>query len=136
MIVYGVAANVSIARLFIAGVLPGLLLVALFSGYVVVWALLHPGADAARRSRAMAWAEKLRRLRLPAAGGAADRRRDRLDLCAAIATPTEAAALGVVGALLIAAVTGALGWDTFRDSLLGATRTSCMIGFILARRRS
>src|SRR6266571_1008611 len=42
MIVYGVSANVSIAQLFIAGVIPGLVLAALFSGYIVVWALFHP----------------------------------------------------------------------------------------------
>ena len=47
MIVYGVAADVSIAQLFIAGVLPGIMLAALFSGYIVVWALRNPGARAA-----------------------------------------------------------------------------------------
>src|SRR5437762_1842460 len=43
MIVYGVSANVSISQLFIAGVIPGLILASLFSGYIVVWALFHPG---------------------------------------------------------------------------------------------
>src|SRR5256886_503144 len=42
MIVYGVSADVSITRLFIAGVIPGLLLAALFMGYTIVWALIHP----------------------------------------------------------------------------------------------
>ena len=51
MIVYGVSAEVSIAQLFIAGVLPGILLALLFSGYLVVWALLPPEAGAAARSR-------------------------------------------------------------------------------------
>ena len=58
MIVYGVTANVSIAQLFIAGVIPGILLAALFSGYIVVWALLNPdaipAADAADDVRAEA----------------------------------------------------------------------------------
>ena len=49
MIVYGVSAEVSIAQLFIAGVLPGILLALLFSGYLVVWALLNPQAGAAAR---------------------------------------------------------------------------------------
>ena len=44
MIVYGVTANVSIAQLFIAGIIPGIMLAALFSGYIVVWALANPGA--------------------------------------------------------------------------------------------
>ena len=43
MIVYGVSADVSIAKLFMAGVLPGIMLASLFSGYLVVWALLNPG---------------------------------------------------------------------------------------------
>jgi C4-dicarboxylate transporter DctM subunit len=129
MIVYGVSANVSIARLFIAGVLPGLLLVALLMGYIAVWALLHP-----RRMPAtiedMPWRERLQRLSLllpvvlliVAVIGS---------IYAGFATPTEAASLGVAGALLIALVTGGLTWDAFKESLYGATRTSCMIGFIL-----
>ena len=43
LIVYGVAANVSIAKLFLAGVIPGLMLGLLFSAYIVVWSLLRPG---------------------------------------------------------------------------------------------
>ena len=50
MVVYAVAAEVSILKVFLAGFLPGLLLMALFSGYIVVWALLNPEQDAARRS--------------------------------------------------------------------------------------
>src|SRR3546814_9213077 len=43
MIVYGVAADVSISKLFIAGIFPGMLLAGLFMGYIAIWALLHPG---------------------------------------------------------------------------------------------
>ena len=129
MIVYGVSANVSIARLFIAGVLPGLTLVALLMGYIGAWALLHPRRMPSR-IEGMTWRERMERLGmlLPVV----------LLIVAVIgsiyggyATPTEAASLGVAGALIIALATGGLTWEAFKESLYGATRTSCMIGFIL-----
>ncbi|MHB1124666.1 MAG: TRAP transporter large permease [Ramlibacter sp.] len=129
MIVYGVAAQVSVARLFIAGVLPGLLLMVLFSGYVMAWALLNkdkiPAAGLALR-----FAAKIRATRrlipvvlliLGVIGS----------IYAGYATATEAAAIGVVGALLIAGFSGMLNRATLLDSLLGAVRTSTMIFFIL-----
>ena len=130
MIVYGVAANVSIAHLFIAGVVPGLLLATLFSGYIVVWALLHPGKVPTAAIRTTL-SQKLYASRhlipvvllIAAVLGS---------IYTGIATATEAAAFGVVGALLISAVQGSLNWTTFRDSLLGATRLYCMIALILA----
>ena len=130
MIVYGVSANVSIARLFIAGVVPGLLLALLFSGYIVVWSLLNPGKVPAIVERTTV-AQKLYASRhlIPVVlliglvlGS----------IYAGVATATEAAAFGVVGALVISAVQGSLNWTTFRDSLLGATRLYCMIALILA----
>jgi len=130
MIVYGVAANVSIAQLFIAGVLPGLLLGGLFMGYTIVWALLHPDqippADAA-----MTFLEKLKASRnlIPVMALIASVLGS---IYSGIATATESAALGVVGALLIAGFQGQLKWQQFRDSLLGATRLYCMIALILA----
>lgn len=130
MIVYGVTAEVSIAQLFIAGVVPGLLLAALFMGYVIVWALLNPDKvpPADRRTTLL---EKLSESRslipvvllIVAVLGS---------IYAGIATATEAAAVGVVGALVLSAVQGSLSWATFRDSLLGATRLYCMIALILA----
>jgi tripartite ATP-independent transporter DctM subunit len=130
MIVYGVTANVSIAKLFIAGVLPGLLLAGLFMGYTIVWALAHPGAIPPA-DRHYTFLEKISESRnlIPV-----------VSLIAAvlgsiytgIATATEAAALGVVGSLLIAALQRVLTWEAFRDSLLGATRLYCMIALILA----
>ncbi|MEO8081787.1 MAG: TRAP transporter large permease subunit [Caldimonas sp.] len=130
MIVYGVAADVSIAQLFIGGMIPGLLLAALFSLYIGGWSLVHadqiPPPDAS-----MSLAQKLRESRslipivlliLAVLGS----------IYAGIATATEAAAFGVVGALLISAVQGSLTWQTFRESLLGGTRLYCMIALILS----
>ncbi len=130
MIVYGVAANVSISHLFIAGVIPGLLLASLFSGYIVVWALLHRQQVPAIAERTTI-AQKLHASRhlipivllIALVLGS---------IYAGIATATEAAAFGVVGALLISAVQGSLDRATFGASLLGATRLYCMIALILS----
>lgn len=130
MIVYGVAAEVSIAKLFIAGVLPGLLLGLLFMGWIVVWALLHPDAIppmTERTSLAQKVAAARHLIPVVALIGAVLG-----SIYAGIATATEAAALGVVGSLIIAAAQGSLNWHSFRDSLLGATRLYCMIALILA----
>ena len=129
MIVYGVAAQVSVARLFIAGVLPGLMLMCLFSGYVMLWALANKGAIPAASTR-MPLADKLRAtwrlapvvLLILAVIGS---------IYGGYATATEAAALGVVGALLIALFSRTLNRITLIDSLLGAVRTSTMIFLIL-----
>ena len=130
MIVYGVAANVSIAQLFIAGVVPGILLAGLFMGYTMVWALLNP-EQIPPPGPSMTFVEKLRESRnlLPVVAliGAVLG-----SVYSGIATATESAALGVVGALVIATLQGGMGWQQFRDSLLGATRLYCMIALILA----
>jgi tripartite ATP-independent transporter DctM subunit len=130
MIVYGVSADVSIAQLFIAGVLPGVLLAAIFSGWIALWSFMHaeqiPPADAP-----MSFIEKLRESRhlipvvllIAAVLGS---------IYGGIATATEAAALGVVGSLILSAAQGSMNWATFRDSLLGGTRLYCMIAMILA----
>ncbi len=130
MIVYGVSADVSIAQLFIAGVVPGLLLAVLFMGYVVVWAMLHrrqiPPADEALALRERLWAS---RHLIPVTlliGGVLGA------IYTGLATATEAAAIGVVGSLLLSAVQGALDRRTFVESLLGATRLYCMIALILS----
>ncbi|RJP68834.1 MAG: TRAP transporter large permease subunit [Comamonadaceae bacterium] len=130
MIVYGVAAEVSIAKLFVAGVLPGLMLAALFSGHLMVWALLNPDKVPLSDTR-MTLAQKLNESRhlIPVVlliGGVIG------TIYTGIATATEAAAVGVVGALILSAAQGSLNWTTFRDSLLGATRLYCMIALILA----
>ena len=130
MIVYGVAAEVSISKLFIAGVFPGMMLAALFSGYIIFWALRNPEQVPAS-DRSYTLREKFAALHslipvviliLSVLGS----------IYAGIATATEAAAIGVVAALVISALQGSLGWATFRDSLMGATRLYCMIALILA----
>src|SRR5450759_4798668 len=108
MIVYGVAADVSIARLFIAGVLPGIMLMLLFSGYIAAWALLNPAKTPPSDIR-MTLTQKLyqSRLLIPtvllivAVIGS---------IYAGIATPTEAAVLGVAGSLILSLVSGTLNW--------------------------
>lgn len=130
MIVYGVAADVSIAKLFIAGVIPGILLAGLFSGYLIVWALMNPG-KVPRPDRVLSLGEKLHESRhlipvvilIGAVLGS---------IYSGVATATEAAAVGVVGSLLLSLVQGSLSWETFKTSLLGATRLYCMIALILA----
>ena len=130
LIVYGVTINESISKLFIAGILPGLVLAALFMGYIVVWALLRP-AEVPAAEQTVGFAEKLRQSRflipvvcliLAVLGS----------IYLGFATATEAASFGVLGALLLAALQGSLTWQSFVASLMGATRTSCMIALILA----
>lgn len=130
MIVYGVSANVSISRLFLAGVFPGLLIMALFMAYIMIWALLNKDKMPPPEP-VLPLLEKIKRLRLllptvlliVAVIGS---------IYTGVATATEAATLGVVGSLLIALFTGSLNWSNFKASLMSATRTSCMIGFIIA----
>ncbi|SFH97716.1 TRAP transporter large permease [Albimonas pacifica] len=130
LIVYGVVAQVSISRLFIAGVVPGAMLIALFMGYVAIRAKLDPSLAPPFEER-LSWREKLARSRLliPVAlliflvigsiyGG--------------YATPTEAATMGVLGALGLAAASRTLSLTSFMDALMAAVRTSTMIALILA----
>ena len=130
MIVYGVTANVSIAKLFIAGVFPGMLLAGLFMGYIVIWALLNPGKIPAATEK-LSFGRKIRESLslIPVVALIA------LvlgSIYTGIATATEAAAIGVVGSLGISAAQGALSKKTFLDSLRGACRLYCMIALILA----
>jgi len=130
LIVYGISAEVSIARLFIAGILPGLMLVALFMCYVMAWSLVHPQRTPPPdpplplldRLRASTRLIPVLALIVAVIGS----------IYVGVATPTEAAALGVVGALILAAGTGGLSGRSFLDGLMGAMRTSTMIVFILA----
>ncbi len=130
MIVYGVSADVSITRLFIAGVVPGLMLAGLFMGYTIVWALLNPG-KIPPPDRAMSLGEKVHASRhlIPVVALIA------LvlgSIYVGIATATEAAALGVVGALALSWIQGSMSAKVFTESLMGATRLYCMIALILA----
>ena len=129
LIVYGIVSQQSISRLFMAGILPGLLLISLFMAYVIIWSLLKPELTPPETER-LSLSEKLWRSRylIPV-----------ILLIAAVlgsiyggyATPTEAATIGVLGSLILAAFSGSLNWRTLIETLLGATRTSCMITFIL-----
>jgi len=130
MVVYAVAAEVSIVRVFVAGMIPGMLVMGLFSFYIIVWALLNPAKQPPAGPR-LTFMQKLRESAqlLPCA----------LLITGVIgsmfvgwATATEAAAFGVLGSLILAAVTRTLSWSSFVDSLAGATRLSCMVMFILA----
>ncbi|EBA07865.1 TRAP transporter large permease [Sagittula stellata] len=129
MIVYGVLTQQSIARLFIAGLLPGLMLMLLFAGYIAARAILSPEAAPRLPERISLWAKlwTMRRLGpvfalMGLVIGA---------IYGGVATPTEAATLGVLGALAISAAYRTLNWHSFRDALGAAVRTSCMITFIL-----
>jgi len=130
MIVYGVSADVSITRLFIAGVVPGLVLAGLFMSYTIVWSLMNPGKIPPPDPE-MTLREKIHASRhlIPVVGlivlvlGS---------IYVGIATATEAAALGVVGALVLSVIQGSMTWKVFVQSLMGATRLYCMIAFILA----
>ncbi len=129
MIVYGVAAEVSIAKLFVAGVIPGLMLAALFSGSLVVWALMNP-EKVPRSEGKLTFLQKLNESRhlIPVVlliGGVIGA------IYSGIATATEAAAVGVVGSFILSAAQGSLNWTSFKEALLGATRLYCMIGLIL-----
>jgi tripartite ATP-independent transporter DctM subunit len=130
LIVYGVTINESITKLFMAGVLPGLVLAAMFMGYVAIYAKLSKNYKPDPEPP-MSFVEKVRNARflipvmmliLAVIGS----------MYAGFATATEAAAIGVIGALVLAAWQGSLTWSTFIDSLMGATRTSAMIALILA----
>ena len=130
MIVYGAATEQSIARLFLAGIGPGILLAVLFSAYVMIWALLFRDRMPAPEP-STTWRDKMRALGLllptvllivSVIGS----------IYAGFASPTEAAVIGVVGALAIGWLTGGLDRSSFVTSLRGAAITSCMIAFILA----
>ncbi|KRE02451.1 C4-dicarboxylate ABC transporter permease [Bosea sp. Root670] len=130
MVVYAVAANVSIIQIFLAGFLPGLLVMALYSGYIAVWHLLHPDQSPPREPK-MPLREKLREsaqlipcMLLIALVF--------LSLLLGWATATECAAWGVLGSFGIAWWSGSLTKEAFWQSVMGTTRITCMIMLILA----
>ncbi|ORE90899.1 TRAP transporter large permease [Acuticoccus yangtzensis] len=128
LIVYGVGAEVSIARLFIGGLVPAAIILALFMILTGVWSKLR--GDMPKEVDNYTWRQKLKALLLllPVLGlmvaviGS---------IYAGWATPTESAAVGVLGALVMSLAGGSLTWNTFAQSLMGAARTTCMIGFIV-----
>ncbi|MDQ2080359.1 TRAP transporter large permease subunit [Xanthobacteraceae bacterium Astr-EGSB] len=130
MVVYAVTANVSVLQVFLGGFLPGALLMALYSGYIGGWSLLHP-AKVPPRDPPMPLFDKLKRsaklapvLLLILAVF--------FSLVLGFATATECAAWGVTGALALAWWSGTLSWTTLAKSIMSATRLTCMIMLILA----
>ena len=129
LIVYGVSINESITKLFLAGVLPGLVLAGLFMTYIIGWHYLRKGERPAPEPKtSLRQMVKDSRFLIPV-----------LILVFVVigsmyfgwATATEAAAVGVVGALSLAFAQRSLTLSTFTESLMGATRTSAMIALIL-----
>ena len=130
MVVYAVAADASVIRVFLAGFIPGVLLMLLFCGYIAWWSWRHPDKVPPAEGP-LTLRQKLQRSRglIPCGlliGGIV------WILIAGWATATECAAYGVLGALVIAALSGSLTWRNLRAGLMSATRMSCMIMFILA----
>ena len=130
LIIYGVTVQESIAKLFIAGILPGIMIAAIFMLYVVFWSLLNKKVMP-KSFENFSFFQKIKKskqllpviiLILAVIGS----------IYTGIATATEAASLGVVGALVLSYFQKSLNLKTFKESLLGATKTSCMIAFILA----
>ena len=130
LIIYGVTVQESIAKLFIAGILPGIMIAIIFMLYVIIWSIINK-KEMPTSNESFSFAEKIKGSKqllpvitlITAVIGS---------IYAGIATATEAASLGVVGALILSFFQKSLNKETFKLSLLGATKTSCMIAFILA----
>ena len=130
LIIYGVAVQESIAKLFIAGIIPGIMIALIFMSYVIIWSLINK-KEMPKILEEYSFLEKIKRskqllpviLLISAVIGS---------IYTGVATATEAASLGVVGALILSYFQKSLTLETFKSSLLGATKTSCMIAFILA----
>jgi len=129
LIVYGVTINESISKLFMAGIVPGIVLASMFMGYVALWSVFKKD-EVPPPEPTMSFIEKVKQARLL------------IPVIALVslvigsmylgfATATEAAAFGVLGSLTLATFQGSLNVSTFQESLLGATRTSAMIALIL-----
>ena len=130
LIVYGVTINESISKLFFAGIMPGLVLAALFMAYVAITSKVSSKWNPKEEPK-LSFRQKVRNSRflipvilliMVVIGS----------MYLGFATATEAAAFGVIGGLILAASQGSLSWKTFVDSLIGATQTSAMIALILA----
>ena len=130
LIIYGVTVQESIAKLFVAGIIPGIMIALIFMSYVILWSLFNK-KEMPRMINQYSFADKIKKsgqlfpvilLILSVIGS----------IYTGIATATEAASLGVVGSLILSYFQKSLNWSNFKSSLLGATKTSCMISFILA----
>ncbi len=130
LIIYGVTVQESIAKLFIAGIIPGIMIALIFMSYVIIWSLINK-ESMPKYVENFSFLEKIKKSKqllpviilISAVIGS---------IYTGVATATEAASLGVVGALILSYFQKSLTIKTFKQSLLGATKTSCMIAFILA----
>jgi len=130
LIIYGVIVQESIAKLFIAGIIPGIMIAIFFMFYVIGWSVLNKEIMPVNKET-FSFSQKIKDsgqlipviVLITAVIGS---------IYVGIATATEAASLGVVGALILSFFQKSLNKETFKLSLLGATKTSCMIAFILA----
>jgi len=130
MIIYGVMSDVSIGKLFVAGILPGLLMASLYSFYIMYKAKVDPSVLPEEEEH-FTWADKVASLKDLA---------PIFSLIALVlgsiyggfATPTEAAALGVLGSLILATYFKAIDLEVLKNALLNTVKTSVMIGFIIA----
>jgi len=130
LIIYGVTVQESIAKLFIAGIIPGIMIAIFFMFYVIGWSMLNKNIMP-KMNETFSFSQKIKQsgqlipviVLIVAVIGS---------IYVGIATATEAASLGVVGALILSFFQKSLNKETFKLSLLGATKTSCMIAFILA----
>lgn len=129
LIIYGVLGEVSIGRLFIAGVIPGLLLAVFFSGYVALRVMINPSLAPTHQEK-FTWKHRLLSLWklfpvmfliLFILGS----------IYTGFATPSEAAALGVLSSIVIAGFLGDLTLKNLVDSMKGTINTSAMICFII-----
>lgn len=129
MLVYGILADVSIGKLFIAGVIPGIMIALMFSAYIVLKSLLDPNV-APRAKSSYTWEDRIRSI--PKIAPA-------IILVIIVlgsiytgwATPTEAAAVGVFGSLVFAWLIRSLDWKIFKEALISSVKTSCMIMWIV-----
>ncbi|AVL69999.1 C4-dicarboxylate ABC transporter permease [Oligella urethralis] len=130
MIVYGVAADVSITRLFVAGIIPGLLMIALFMSFVAIWSILNPN-KVPQKDPAISFIQKIK-----ASGSLIPVTLLIIGIMGSIylgiASPTDSAAVGVVLSLILVWLYGDLNWQSFKAGLFSAMLTSSMIAFILA----
>ncbi|MCG8639435.1 MAG: TRAP transporter large permease subunit [Desulfobacterales bacterium] len=129
MIVYAILAEVSIGKMFMAGILPGLLLAGIYSVYIIFRGIINPEISPQTR-KTYSWADRILGLKdlaptiiliLMVLGS----------IYGGYATPTEAAALGVFGALAFAVINRQMTVSIFFECLKGAVKTNAMIMLIV-----
>lgn len=129
MIIYGILSDTSIGKLFIAGVIPGMLLAGSYSVYIILVALIKPGV-VPQENETFTLGQKITALKdlapilgliFAVLGG----------IYMGITTPTEAAAIGVIGSLVLALAFKNLTRANLKDALINAVKTNCMICFII-----